>query len=362
MNDERFSCSDEPNSDEPDSDEPDSAEPDSSDADDAGAGSEGARSEEDAWSLRDRARMDSLEDDAFGSADVESANDAAARDEARTRLEGCGLEALKEHLGSQLRPSDRLKSREGVPTGIESFDRGLLWGGFPKGEMTLLWGELGCGATTLWIEAACAALKARRWAAWVDGEAPLCPTPLRQKGADLSRLLVTRAAPEKARAQSTAAPQRRSGPHAQPWLRLAQELLASTLFEIVGSGDDRALLLRETQARKLLAACRSSNAAMVLIARGPPPPYAELFALIARFEGKRMLVERAAHRPPFEVPRRVSYATFSQHSRTRVGANFGPALESSQGTQLRPGDGAIAGAHLVLTDLPPQKRAEGNPD
>ena len=209
-------------------------------------------------------------------------------------IDGCGLEAVKELLGSQLQAPDQLKQPEGAATGLERFDSGTLWGGFPKGEMTLLLGELGAGATSLWIGAAQRVLQARKWAAWIDGPAPLCPTPLRHRGLDLSRLLVTQT----------------NGGQPLAWLRLARELLSSTLFETIGSAAPEALLLRESQARKLLAACRSANVAFVLVARGKPPPYLELFALVARFESKRILIERALHRRPFEIPRRISHANF----------------------------------------------------
>ena len=266
----------------------------------------------DDWSPGDRARMDDLAH-AEGPDPSFDAPAAGARAPARSFAgaaragQARGLDEVKALLGAALRAPDLLAPPEGAPTGVDGFDRRLLWGGFPKGEMTLLWGELGTGATSLWIEAAGAALKAHKWAAWIDGETPLCPISFRQKGADLSRLLVVQAAP--------AGPSDDPTGDAKSWLGVTRELLASALFEVIGSGAPVALRLRESQARKLLASCRAAKAALVLVARGPPPPYADLFALIARFEEKRILVERALHRPPFELPRRLSYATFSQHLR-----------------------------------------------
>ena len=297
----------------------------------------------DAWSGGERARMDAFEGDAFADAVFEARENRVALGRAERnersiaeKTECCGLDELKARLGASLCADDRMRRPDGLPTGVAALDGRLFWGGFPKGEMTLLLGDLGTGATSLWIEAAARVLNAGRWAAWIDGEAPLCPTPLKQKGADLSRLLAAKAAPRSAKA----------------WLKLARELLASTLFDTIGSGDEAALLLRETQARKLLSACRSAKAALVLIARGPPPPYAELFALIVRFEKKRILVERAAYRPPFELPRRVTYATFSQHARANLfvnGENDGPiggAVDGKTGGEARlfAGDGRDAGA------------------
>jgi recombination protein RecA len=211
---------------------------------------------------------------------------------------------LKELFATHLRTSDRLKRHEGLPTGIESFDRFLLWGGLPKGGLSLLFGSLGSGVTSLWIETAARVVAQGRWVAWVNGRVSLSPLSLHHKDMDLRRFVSVMAPSDE-----------------KKLLWLLQELMSSSLFELIGC-DLSLLRLREHQLRKLQKHARQTHTALVFnsidqVYRGSS---ASVFSLIVGFEKRRLLIERALHRPtPHAFPRSVNYARFTFHTRDRIG-------------------------------------------
>ncbi len=226
------------------------------------------------------------------------------------------LRELKALFASQLRDSNDLKRPEGIATGLESLDRFLLWGGLPKGALSLLSGSLGMGATSLWIDAAAKLTAQGRWAAWINRTVPLCPIPLYQRSINLDRIV------------SLDLPNHEQGTQSEKLFWVLQELMSSSLFDLIGCdlGEQR---LKEHQLRKLQAQARDSHVALVLLSqRQPMLPKQKLsrpvssrkyrssvFALILEFEAKRILVERALHRPvPHSIPRSLSYARFTLHT------------------------------------------------
>jgi len=220
---------------------------------------------------------------------------------------------LKELFATHLCASDRLRRHEGLATGIEPFDRFLIWQGLPKGALSLLVGSLGSGATSLWIEAAARVVSAGRWVAWINGRVPLSPLSLHHKGMNLSRFVSVMAPTDE-----------------KKLLWLLQELMSSSLFELIGC-DLGLSRLREHQLRKLQRHARQTHTALVFhstaqIYKGSS---ASVFSLIVAFEKRRLLIERALHRPtPHVFPRSVNYARFTFHTGDRIGLGTN-ALSSS---------------------------------
>ena len=228
---------------------------------------------------------------------------------------------LRELFSAHLRDADRLKKPEGIATGLGPLDRFLFWRGLPKGGLSLLNGALGSGATSLWLEAANVALREGRWVAWVNGEVPLSPLSLYHKGAALERFVSI----EK--------------PETKKLFWLLQELMASSLFDLIGCDLDR-FSLREHQARKLQAQAREAKLALVFLSRleSPRGSLASVFSLIVGFEKRRIRVERALHRPtPHSFPRSVHYARFTLHTGDRIGL----------GTDLTPAERAPIQSHSL---------------
>ncbi len=211
---------------------------------------------------------------------------------------------LKELFATHLRASDHLKQPEGLATGIEALDRFLFWGGLPKGALSLFFGTLGSGATSLWIETAARILGEGRWVAWVNGHVPLSPLSLHHKGMDLSRFVSVMAPSDEKRL-----------------LWLLQELMSASLFDLIGC-DLGSMRLREHQLRKLQKHARQTHTALVFHSIEPiyKGSAASVFSLIAGFEKRRLLIERALHRPtPHSFSRSVNYARFTFHTGDRIG-------------------------------------------
>lgn len=211
---------------------------------------------------------------------------------AQTKL---GLAELKELLGGHLVEAEQtqLKRPEGCPTGVGAFDRFLLWGGLPKGELTLLRGSLGSGATSLWLDTAALAIQHKRWVAWIDGGVPLSPLSLYHKGVDLSRFVAIAEPPSE-----------------KKFLWLLQELMSSCLFEMIGC-DLGKMHLREHQLRKLRKNAHLARTSLTFVAqphqqRAPQGSMATVFSLIVSFHTRQLLIERALHRPtPHAFARRM---------------------------------------------------------
>ena len=211
---------------------------------------------------------------------------------------------LKKFFAQHLHEVNQLKSPEGLATGFEPLDQFLLWGGVPKGAITLFNGTLGKGATSLWIDTAAKVLRSGRWAAWINGEVPLSPMPLFHEDLNLERLLAIETPATEAKL-----------------LWMLQELMSSSLFEIIGC-DLGSVQLKEHQIRKLNVAARDANVALVLFSECKPlrGSAAAVFPLIIQFEKRFITIERALHRPtPRLFPRSVSYARFTRHAKKARG-------------------------------------------
>ncbi len=247
-------------------------------------------------------------------------------------MSSAAVEQLKDLLGDQLRSDDQVKAPQGVPTGFESLDRFLLWNGLPKGAISLFSGALGTGATSLFVESAARVIADGKWTAWINGEIPLSPLPLAQKGVNLGRFVTVQ--PD-ARSYGSAHASSKDAAKDAEKARLShlffilQELMSSTIFELVGC-DLGTLQFREHQLRKLQAQARDANVALVLlhqtadfarlassrrraaISRGSA---ATTFSLILNFEPKRLTIERALHRQtPHTLARSLTYARFTNFS------------------------------------------------
>lgn len=241
------------------------------------------------------------------------------------------LQQIRQELGPQLRGAGHLRRPEGIPTGLENLDQFLFWNGIPKGALTSLTGDLGLGATSLWLGSAMHVTRQGRWVAWVAQDAQLFPLTLWQKQLDLARLVMI------------------EGPDSEKKLAwLLQELMMSTLFDLIGC-DLGPLTLRDHQLRRLQTLARSLNTALIFFTNRRPlarqtrrhksiqqpierRPTQSLFALVIGFHQREIRIERALHRPtPYLIPRRITYANFTLHVRHR----FGPDLPYFAGLKPR---------------------------
>ena len=209
------------------------------------------------------------------------------------------LQELKDLLASQLCDPERLKRPEGLATGFKQIDDFLLWNGLPKGALTLLCGQLGTGATSLWMQTATNVIGQNLWAAWINGDVPLAPQSLYHKGVNLRRFVCVEKPPSETKLF---------------WL--LQEMMSSSLFDLIGC-DLGSLRLREHQLRKLQTQAREAHVGLILMSQLKPyrGSTASIFSLIVHFEKKQISIERALHRPtPHQIPRSVTYARFTLHT------------------------------------------------
>lgn len=162
--------------------------------------------------------------------------------------------------GHKLVAHDELRRAPGLATGWLQFDEFLLSGGFPCGEISLLESPAGLGATTLWLDTACASQKNGNRVAWINAipssdtafSTTLNPATAENRGLDLRKLLLVDL------------PAESEGFKKRLWV--LQEILTTRLFSLVGCDlGDVPLPLRE--ARSLLAQARRSGAAVVLLSR-----------------------------------------------------------------------------------------------
>lgn len=194
------------------------------------------------------------------------------------------LPELKEKLGGVLLSLEQLRPPEGVATGIDVIDNFLLWKGFPKGDLTLLCGEPGTGATSLWVHAAAEAQSKGKWAAWVNSDWELLPSYLVKKKIDLKRLLVV----EKPAS-------------AQQLFWIVQELITSSLFETVGV-HLQDFLLKAHQLKKLKKLARTHHVSLVFVGAVKNWLQQPLFSLTIDCARDFFTIRRALHRPtPFTI-------------------------------------------------------------
>jgi recombination protein RecA len=194
--------------------------------------------------------------------------------------------SLREQLGNKLICFDQLKTPEGLPTGISTLDRFLLWKGLPKGDLTLLRGPLGTGGTSLWLNAARIAHSKKKWTAWINTDWELMPTHLVQRKLDLNRLLVV----EKPETQ-------------EKLFYILQELLTSCLFEMIGCPIDLSSI-KTHHLYKLKKLAQQYKVALVFISKSRRYKNHPIFSLIVNVDKDFLCIQRALHRPtPFHIAR-----------------------------------------------------------
>lgn len=126
-------------------------------------------------------------------------------------------ELLKAHrLQADAPPLRGERRLSPLPTGIGALD-GLIGGGFPRGQVSEVYGRASSGRTAVVVGAVAQALRRGALAAWVDPADRFDPASAAEAGVDLSRLLWLR------------------GRTAQlgPAVSAAGTLLGSGLFELV---------------------------------------------------------------------------------------------------------------------------------
>jgi protein ImuA len=188
----------------------------------------------------------------------------------------------------------RTGRREGlVPCGLESVDRALPGGGFPRGALSELAGGPASGKTAVALSLL-SRLGEEDLFAWIDGRAELYPPAAAARGVDLGRLLVVRLP-----APPGGEPPWRSG------LWAAEAVLASGAFAavVVDVPLPRAVSGAETVARRLQAAVERGGAVGLWLgtARGgvriPAAVRLELSTEHGRIVARRPgAIERAAAR------------------------------------------------------------------
>jgi hypothetical protein len=195
------------------------------------------------------------------------------------------LPELKEKLSTKLLSLDQLKPPEGIATGIDVIDDFLLWRGIPKGDLTLLSGKPGTGATSLWLQTAAKVQTEKKWVAWVNSDWELLPSSLQKKNINLKKLLVVKKPADQAQLF---------------WI--LQEMMTSSLFEMIGCHITEGTL-KAHQLQKLKKMARTHKVALVFLSPGKQWTHQSLFSLVIECQGDFFTVRRAAHRPtPFTIP------------------------------------------------------------
>lgn len=189
--------------------------------------------------------------------------------------------------------AEQLQPPPGLPTGVAVLDNYLLWQGLPQGELTLLQGQPGTGATSLWVNLVGQVHKQNKWAAWINGDSQIFPAHLTQSHINLKKLLVVKE------------------PHeTEKLFWLLQELISSSLFEVIGC-HLKEMFLKNHQLQKLKKLCRLHKVALVFINQKPQKFINPLFSLIIQFQRDFITVQRALHRPtPFNVAGSMIHANF----------------------------------------------------
>ncbi|MEZ0392443.1 MAG: recA protein [Pseudobdellovibrionaceae bacterium] len=199
--------------------------------------------------------------------------------------EEMSVEELKDKLSPSLIPLHQLKPPAGLATGIDVIDDFLLWHGFPQGDLTLLSGPPGTGATSLWIQTAVKVQEQKKWVAWINSDWELLPSSLVHKKINLQKLLVVRKPTDSAQLF---------------WI--LQEMITSSLFEMVGCHLSEGCL-KTHQLQKLKKLARTHQVALVFITHSQHWMHSSLFSLVIDCQGDFFTIKRAAHRPtPFTIP------------------------------------------------------------
>ncbi len=192
---------------------------------------------------------------------------------------------LKQKLSNSLVSLQQLRPPAGVATGVDVIDDFLLWRGIPKGDITLLSGKPGAGATSLWIQSAAKLQAEKKWAAWINSDWELMPSALKAKNINLEKLLVVSKPQDNAQLF---------------WI--LQEMISSTLFDLIGLHvQEGSLKIHQLQKLKKLA--RTHQVALVIISHAKTWATNPLFSLVIDCQGDFYTVKRALQRPtPFTIP------------------------------------------------------------
>jgi recombination protein RecA len=189
--------------------------------------------------------------------------------------------------------AENLQPPGGVPTGIAVFDDFLLWKGIPKGDLTLLQGMPGTGATSLFVQLMKQAHQKNLWAAWVNSSAQLLPAHLSSHSINLKKLLVVRKPQEK-----------------EQLFWILQEMITSSLFEVIGC-ELGEMFFKNHQLQKLKKLCRFHKVALVFVSHKISKFVNPLFSLSILFQRDFITVQRALHRPtPFNIAGSMIHANF----------------------------------------------------
>lgn len=199
--------------------------------------------------------------------------------------ETLSLEELKNQYAHHFVSHDQLRPPEGISTGIDIFDRYLLSQGIPKGEVSLLYGYPGTGASSLWLSATARLHQNGKWVAWVNSGCELFPGTLLKKKIQLDKLLVVKKPKENSQLF---------------WI--LQELISSRLFEMVGCNIEEDLL-KSHQLEKLKRIAREYGVALVFISHFPKTKMSSVYGLVIETQKDFFIIKKASHRPtPFYIP------------------------------------------------------------
>ena len=216
--------------------------------------------------------------------DIDEA-DLAEEDDSENFELNLSLDELKDKLSSHIVPLEQLRPPAGVATGVDVIDDFLLWKGFPKGDLSLIAGHPGTGATSLWMSAAAQAQKQKKWVAWINSDCELMPSALLSKDVQLNKLLVVKKPSETSQLF---------------WI--LQEMISSTLFEMIGCHINENSL-RSHQLQKLKKLARTYNVALVFVTHSAKMKLSSVYSLMIECQGDYFVIKRAAHRPtPFTIP------------------------------------------------------------
>ncbi len=195
------------------------------------------------------------------------------------------LDELKDKLSQNLVPLHQLKPPAGLSTGVDVIDDFLLWRGFPQGDLTLLSGQPGTGATSLWLQTAVKVQEQKKWVAWINSDLELMPSALAHKNINLEKLLVVRKPAENSQLF---------------WI--LQEMISSSLFEMIGCHLSEGNL-KSHQLQKLKKLARTHQVALVFLTQSTSWTESAHFSLVIDCQGDFFTIKRAAHRPtPFTIP------------------------------------------------------------
>lgn len=201
--------------------------------------------------------------------------------------------ALPELANIPFVSAEQLQPPAGLPTGVRLLDDFLLWKGLPQGDLSLLQGTPGTGATSLWIRIVQGVHSQNKWAAWVNGDTQLFPAHLNNYQINLKKLLVVKEPKDQ-----------------EQLFWLLQELITSSLFEVIGC-NLKEMFLKNHQLQKLKRLCRLHKVALVFVNQKASKFVNPLFSLMIHFQRDFITIQRALHRPtPFNLAGSMIHANF----------------------------------------------------